>query len=160
MLVLVLLVVVPVALVLVFVPHAHDCGFGLLDLALRLRREHEQRCRIPERHERLAYRLALRIVLRGVLESDHVHRGDSKLDHQLLAFDDDVERSVSVLMGVMLAALAVRRRKCGTRQEGGGKRRRGPHPARKIQSLNDIHLMFSARSGHVAPTSRRGRETL
>ena len=137
-------IAVLVLLVLVFVPHAHDCGFGLLDLALRLRRKHEQRCCIPERHERLAYRLAFRVVLRCVLEADHVHRRNSKLDHQLFAFDHDVERSVSVLMGLMLTVFAVRRRKCGTCQERGGKCRRGPNPACNIQSLNQIHLMLSA----------------
>ena len=70
-------IAVPVVFVAVFVRHVQNVGFHCLDLALRLRRECEQRCRIGEDLQRLAYRRAFRIVSRSVLEADHVRRGNS-----------------------------------------------------------------------------------
>lgn len=50
----------------------------------------------------------LGIVSRSVLKSDYVHGGNTKLDQRLIAFDDDIERSVSVRMGIVLAMLVFR----------------------------------------------------
>ena len=82
---------VAMVLMIVFVRHVHDVGLDLLELALRRCREHEQRCRISEGYERLADRIAFRIVSRRMLEADHVHPGNSKLHDQLFAFDHDIQ---------------------------------------------------------------------
>ena len=157
---LVLLVLVPLAafvfagfvvLVVCFLFHARQAGFDGFDLAHRIRRRHEHRCGVLERHQRLPYRLPLGIVARRVLEADHVHGGDPELDHQLLAFDGDVERSVSMLMRVMLPVPVLRGRERGARHEDGNDDERGPDPACSIQSPNEFHGMFSSPTGRTTP---------
>ena len=62
----------------------------------------------------------LGVVSRGVLKSDYVHGGDTKLDQRLIAFDDDIERPVSVRMGIVLAMLVFRRQRDRRKEHGNG----------------------------------------
>ena len=62
----------------------------------------------------------LGIVSRSVLKSDYVHGGNTKLEHRLIAFDDDIERSMSVRMGAVLAMLVLCRQGDRHKEDGNG----------------------------------------
>ena len=62
----------------------------------------------------------LGIVSRSVLKSDDVHAGNTKLDQRLIAFNDDIERSVSVRMGIVLAMLVFSCQRDRRKEDGNG----------------------------------------
>ena len=143
-----ILVVLMLRVAIRVVVHARDLRLDILDLALRLLGGHQHRRGVREAGDRLAHRLAFRVVARSVLEAYNVHRGNAQLGHELLAFEHDVQRSVSVLVRIVLAVPVVGSRQRNARQEGATQCRHGPNTACGSQSPNVVHLISSSRFDH------------
>ena len=124
-------VVVVVFVVVVFVRYSGDLGCGVLIHAVGLRRQHEDRGPVLKRFECPSHCLVLGVVLRSMLKTDNVHAGHTKLEHRRLAFHNDVEGSMVMRMGVMLAVLVIRCQR-GRSKEGGNQSHRRQHPERGV----------------------------